>query len=246
VKELRVLSTRAALSLPYVDELSADAFTGDFSETHLRAAQAAARLLRGSLYERYYGLPYERVLQLDTIELTRSGMPVSRGFGELCCELAGLDAWPRTAARKATVLEQAQILTTQNLAILFEALALSRGLSLLRLSCDTFEWVCRRQQRSQREPRAQLRSVKSTAFAWRQLVFYLSLLDGGGRAEFFDRSEAHLQQRRPELRQRLTPVIAGLRAIEAGDSFDAAGQHTGSGGRRLLGCSPSPHWLLTR
>jgi hypothetical protein len=66
LQELRSLINAAGLSLPIVDELAVDIFTGAFSEKFLRAAQLAGRMLHGTLYERYFGLAYERVLQLES------------------------------------------------------------------------------------------------------------------------------------------------------------------------------------
>jgi hypothetical protein len=51
---------------------------GAFSEKFLRAAQIAAQTLRGTLYERYFGLPYEQVLQMNDVQT--HGAKVSPGF----------------------------------------------------------------------------------------------------------------------------------------------------------------------
>jgi hypothetical protein len=247
VKELRALRTSAGLTLPLVDELAADIFMGAFSENFLSAGKAAARLLSGTLYERYFGLDYERVLKLDDVQKGRFGTPFSVGFADLCAALAGSsakDQW--SVARNGTIIEQAQILTTHNLAALVAELDLARALDLPDLARRTFKWICRRQRLQSSDWRAQLQTMKNTAYAWRQMIFYLSLVESAEVHAFLDWSAAHLKEQRGEFQARFAPVLSGLKAIVAGEHFDADGVHHGSGGRRLLGWSVGRHWLLPR
>lgn len=249
IKELRALAAGAGLSVPLVDELAADIFMGTFSATFLRAAREAARLLRGSLYERYYGIPYEAILRLDDVEKSRFGAPTSPGFGRLCEERAGMDhggSW--SVARNGTIIEQAEILTTHNLAALINALDLTDvprpRLDHAAHAC--FAWICQRQQMRIRDWRADLRMLKNTAYAWRQMLFYLSLLDQAEVDSFLDWSAAHLAEQRDQFRQQFAPVMHGLVVVAGGDHFDAAGYHAPSGGRRFLGWSVGRHWLQAR
>lgn len=245
VKELRTLAAGAGLPMPLVDELAADIFMGAFSETFLRAGKVAAQLLRGSLYERYFGLPYDRVLLLDDVEKKRFGAPASPGFAALCIDLARAEtgaSW--SVARNGTIIEQAQILTTHNLAVLFAELELARSLDLQDLARRTFDWICRRQQLQIADWQAQLQNTKNSAYAWRQLLFYLSLVDRAEVSSFLSWGADHLGKQRPEFRARFAPAFHGLRAVAEGDRFDAEGIHSGSGGRRFLGWSVGRHWLL--
>ena len=64
-------------------------------------------ILAGTLYERYYGLPLDRVLNLNDIEKPRYGAPTSPGFAALCLELAGASndgQW--SVPRNGTIIEQ--------------------------------------------------------------------------------------------------------------------------------------------
>lgn len=54
LSELGALAREAGLDLPLVEELAADIFEGRFSSKFARAAALADRVLRGSLYQRYY------------------------------------------------------------------------------------------------------------------------------------------------------------------------------------------------
>jgi len=245
VGEMRTLAAAAGLSLPLVDELACDIFMGAFSGTFLRAAKVAAQLLRGSLYERYFGLPFDRVLALDDVAKNDPGAPTSPGFAALCEELARVTAEERrSVARNGTIIEQAQILTTHNLAALFEELGLAKSLQLGELARRVFQWVCRRQQMKISYWRAQLQMMKNTAYAWRQMLFYLSLAGGAEVSAFATWSAAHLEEQRPDFRSRFEPVLAGLRAAIAGERFGPDGLHAASGGRRFLGWSVGRHWLL--
>jgi hypothetical protein len=245
VTELRGLAVGAGLSLPLVEELAADIFMGAFSETFLRAARAAGELLGGSLYERYYGLSYERVLSLDDLESDRFGKPVSPGFAALCAELANAEpARGSSVARNGTLIEQAQILTTHNLAVLFAELDLAHSLDLPDLARRTFEWVCRRQQLVISDRRAALRNMKNTAYAWRQMLFYLSLVDGLTVGAFVEWTHVHLSKQKDELQRRFAPVLSGLRATSEGERFGADGLHPRTGGRRFLAWSIGRHSLL--
>ena len=95
---------REAVERPLTEELAADIFMGRFSEKFLRAAERAGDRLAGSLYARHYDIDYDSLPR--TLE----------EFAELCVARAGgpSDRWSVAGNRR--VIEQAQILTTPNLA----------------------------------------------------------------------------------------------------------------------------------
>ena len=248
VGELRVLASTAGIRLPLVNELAADIFMGAFSGTFLRAAQLAGIYLAGSLYERYYGLSYELVFALDDLKKRPFGPPVSPGFAALCEEHAGVPAqtgW--SVAENGAIIEQSQILTTHNLAALVCGLdeAVTMQQYLAEMAQRTFEWICRRQQLIINQRHAQLQNVKNSAYAWRQLIFYLAVLPEDHVDRFLDWATDHLAAQSPEFASRFEPALLGLAAVAAGDAFDVHGRHPGSGGRRLLGWTLGQHWLLT-
>jgi hypothetical protein len=235
LQELRALITAAGLSIPIVDELAADIFTGVFSEKFVRAAQIAAQMLRGTLYERYFGLPYERVQQLDTRQ--RDASEAMQAFATLCEQLAHVEkgeGW--SVSRNGRIIEQSQILTTQNLASLSLPLDLHNALSvrMLQLSQHCFRWICRRQA-----PigwKANLQMEKNSAYAWRQMVFFLSLVDSQTVSSFLLWARRHLEQQNTSVCERLRPALSGLEWIAGGGTFDAQGVGGLAGeGRRLLG-----------
>jgi hypothetical protein len=247
VRELRALAAAAGVKIPLVDELAADIFMGAFSATYLRAAQAAAAVLDGTLYERYYGLPRERVLALDDVESTRYQASSSPGFYTLCAERAGArpgGAW--SVAANGTIIEQGQILTTHNLAPLLAGLDLLDDLreTLPELARHCFQWICARLQRSTDDWHAAMQDIKNAAYAWRQMLFYLSFADPAEVPRFLAWADDQLRTAPEDFRRRFAPVMEGLRAVAAGARFDAAGWTPRANGRRFLGWTVDRHWLL--
>ena len=169
------------------------------------------------------------------------------GFAHLCEELAGATIGGRwSVARNGMIIEQAQILTTHNLAVLFGELGLrdSMRTRFPKLAQRCFQWVCQRQQMTIDDRRAQLQMMKNTAYAWRQMVFYLSLANSSEVAAFQDWSFSHLGDQQVEFARRFEPVMAGLHVAIKGETFGLDGRHVASGGRRFLGWTLKRHWLL--
>jgi hypothetical protein len=247
VGELRALATASGERIPLVDELAADIFMGAFSATYLRAAQETAPIITGTLYARYYALPLDRVLALDDIEETRYGTPESPGFAALCEQLAGVEHrgdW--SPAKNGAIIEQAQILTTHNVAPLLGRLDLLGELqpAFPKLARRCFEWICRRQQTVGGHWRAEMQAAKNSAYAWRQMILYLSIVHEAEIARFLDWAEDHFAHQRDDFRDRFQPALLGLNAVVNGRTFDDNGIEPGSGGRRLLGWTLDRHWLL--
>jgi hypothetical protein len=171
LQEFVALAKGAAIDAPFTEELAADIFMGTFTPKFIAAAQVAARLLGGSVYERAYGLPFDRVLTLGA----SSTAPFASLCGQLAASPTGLSS--RVAA-SGRVIEQQQLLTTHNLAVLVTTASLSSSSSLpwTTLAQQCFEAVLALRQQTA-NPRDALVKHKAGAFAWRQLVFFLSLAD---------------------------------------------------------------------
>jgi hypothetical protein len=245
LQEIRALGTTAGLTIPIVDELAADIFMGAFTEKFPAAAKIAAQMLRGSLYERYYGLDYEQVLKLDDVQQTY-GAKTSPGFAALCEELAQIKPDERwCVSRNGRIIEQSQILTTQNLAALFAALNLRTTLDgrLGDLAEQCFRWMLKRQ--ISKSWKANLRMVKNSAYAWRQMLFFLSLLDAENRSKFVAWAQSEVSKKTFALEQPMQRVIAGLEWAISGGSFDRQGVGGALGeGRRFTGWTTGQHWVM--
>jgi hypothetical protein len=245
LQELRALIKGAGLAIPLVDEVAADIFMGEFSGKYLESAKQAADLLDGSLYAVYYGIDYEEVRKIparkkETGQRTwfpRPGLMILDGFAQLCAARAGVSLGTWDPATNGMIIEQQQILTTQNLAALFAGLDLVDALrgQLDEMARQCFRWICRRHRMKLYTWHAQLILLKNTAYAWRQMIFFLSLCPERSVAKLLRWAEDHLDTQRAEVRNRLRPALRGLSLAAEGRSPDS---------HRFLGWSKTKHWML--
>lgn len=135
-------------------------------------------------------------------------------------------------AANGTVIEQAQILTTHNLAALVHAVSVAPTVGWPETARRTFATVLQLAGRIERNPRL-LRLIQDTAYAWRHLVFFPcrfhTLATGGVHVDLTDAA--------PAVRVKIEPALVGLGYIAAGGRF--ADERTPAGGHRLLASSPS-------
>lgn len=239
VKELRALTVAAKLQLPLVEELAADIFMGAFAESFVRSGQAAAALLQGTLYERYFGIDYARVLALDDLDRSEKGTPFSPGFAKLCEGMTGPEQ-RNHVARNGQVIEQAHIITTHNLAALVSALELRSELQaeLPLLARRCFDWICSRQRKPIADRHAMLHNHKNCAYAWRQMIFYLALADTSECAASMAWMLERLGAQPEHARTALGPFVRGLSFVHEGGRLDSNGRS--DNGRRWLGWAPLP------
>ena len=85
--------------------------------------------------------------------------------------------------------------------------------------------------------------LKNTAYAWRQMVFYLSMLDDVERRCAIDSIEEHFAAQPTAFRERFLPAIIGLRVAAAGLPLTLNRQKS-EGARVFLGWTSERHWLL--
>lgn len=248
LQEIRSLATAADLKIPIVDEVAADIFMGTFSTKFLNAAQIAGKLLSGTLYERYYGIPYDQIRQFDDAVASQYGTPTSPKFDQLCSVLANeqSSAAKWSVARNGKIIEQEQIVTTHNLAALFVSLDLARSLQpeLEQLARRCFKWICYRLQVKIELWQARLQTVKNTAYAWRQMIFFLALLPENDHEEFLSWAVDELEKQPVQFQMRFRPALNGLHSVIHGAVLPAVDQESGDM-RRFLGWTIGKHWLLS-
>jgi hypothetical protein len=235
VRELDSLCGAADVAIPLLEELAADIFMGAFSAKFLRAAKVAARLLDGSLYATYYGIDYRAILDLpESGRPSRIGEPA--GFADVCARRAGS---PRTSsvAANGTVIEQGQVVTTQNLAALVAVLGIQPAPGWEDLARRSFRAVGRQVARVHDNPRP-LRTVKDAAYAWRNTVFYLSMLPADRTPAFTAWAHDEVRRLARHDQLRLAPVLDGLDAAVAGRPRPASGPLA-----PFLGWTTSRHWM---
>jgi hypothetical protein len=231
VRELGTLARQSEVAAPMVEELAADIFMGSFSPKFADAARIAGDLLAGTPYERYYGL--------------HEGAAGASDFAALCVRRAekasgGAVRGSRSVAANGMVIEQAQILTTHNLATLVARAHVAPRDGWESLARGAFLTAWRLAGRLENNPRP-LGTVKDAAYAWRQAVFFLSLCGPRERESVLSwlRDDADPAGRRPaRATARLAPAVRGLLNAATGTDPEA------DGGRRLLGWTVGRHWLL--
>ncbi len=246
LQELRALAKRARLDLPLVDEVAADIFMGEFSAKFVRAAKRAADVLEGSLYAIYYGIDYAAVRQIPEPKRRRRRYWFQRSTGsdkfvELCASRAGVSPGRWNVAANGMIIEQQQILTTQNLAVLIDGLDLREKLQgyLETLAQQCFKWICSRQQANSQTGHAQLIVLKNTAYAWRQMIFYLALVPNRHVHRFLAWADDYLSKQQADFQNRFRPALMGLQLAAGETSIDNKGT-----ARPFLGWTNERHWLL--
>lgn len=253
VREMSTLATQAGIAVPLVEEIAADIFTGTFTDKWRQAAAAASSMLAGTVYARYYDLPDAQAWAPRSATLTiRRGKPTTEDFAESCrtrsAEARANSGSGSFAAVNGAVLEQAQILTTHNLAALTSALGLRDRVAAMSpdLAGRAFTWAVRRQQQPAGHWQARLQAVKNAAYAWRQAIFFLSFCDDSEQAEILTRLRHQVDTSAGNFAARFGPAVDGLAQAISGGRFDAAGRIQGTGsGRRFLGWSVGPHWIFS-
>jgi hypothetical protein len=257
VSEMSTLAAQAGLSLPLVEEVAADIFMGTFTRKWALAAAVASTSLEGTLYARYYALPGQQAWtgsprRASQVATGRWGKKTAEGFAVLCAARSGearATGEPgRSVAVNGTILEQSQILTTHNLAVLIDSLDLRDRISSLApgLADRAFAWLVRLLGHRPADRRAQLQAVKNAAYAWRQAICFLSLCEAPVQADALERLKGHVQAADEDFQARFRPAVDGLAHVIAGGHFDAAGFASApGGGRRFLGWSAGPHWILS-
>ena len=254
LQEYRALAQAAQLNLPFVDEVAADIFMGQLSAKFADAGRRAARSIAGTVYADYYAIDTDALAALPDPRKAGSKpsfwrRDASRGdaLSMLAAARAGapLGAW--RAAVNGTILEQAQILTTHNLALLFDDLGLKAWLqpNLEAMAQRSFEWICRRQQMRIVDWRARLTMIKNTAYAWRQMIFYLSALDSSRRSNAVAAIEAHFSEQQASFRAKFEPAMLGLRLAMKGRRLNQR-QPGPDGARVFIGWTTGEHWLLSK
>lgn len=232
LQELTALARGAGIDLPLTEELAADIFMGTFSAKYLAAAKVAAGLLAGSPYERYYGIDYAEVLAIDDVAKQRRFFArTSDAFAALCQRRAGFSDAQWSVAANGTVIEQAQLLTTHNLAALVARLDLQADWAAL--SRRAFEGVELQVRRLGSGPRP-LRKIKNAAYAWRQLVFFVSLCEPAERTDLLEWLRGELARQPATVVAQLEPVVAGLESV----------LRAGEPGAPFLGWTTGRHRML--
>lgn len=215
LREVNTLLTRAGSQLRLVEELAADIFTGKFSPKFVELARRTAELAQGSLYARYYALPVERP--------PGSAKALLQLCRERCQERLKGASW---VAANGMILEEQQILTSANLFPLYDTL--KPPIQAAQNAAEILEWVVREFQTELERHYLRMLRLKRVAYAWRQLLFFLSVAEPAQAREVLERCPAteHLG---------LRETIEDLRSCASGAQSTASLRGWVSGGHALMG-----------
>lgn len=251
VREMAELARRAGVVIPLVEELATDIFTGRFGPKFADAAKLATGVLQGSLYADYYQIDAATIASLqnsNTSTTADSPSPkreLNQEFAELCARRAGVLPEAGRPAVNGMIIEQQQVLTTQNLAACIVGLDL-RGALLGRfagMAQSCFRWIASRNQVKVDDWHTQLILIKNSAYAWRQMVFYLSMLSAADMASVLDWMGNYFEQQSEHFQLRFRPVLEGLKACARGTPQNL---HVHERGGPFLGWSDKRHWLMEK
>jgi hypothetical protein len=202
VEELEALAKLAGIEVSLTREVAADIFMGHFSDRFVRAAQAALTYYQGTTYARYYDLP----APVHPLRLT-----------EICRERAGHpDVSCAGPAINGMIIEQQQILTSHNLAQVLAHVE-KGGLDFAEMALRCFRWICRTQQQPCADWQAVMQRTKRAAYAWRQMVAFVSELPVEGQeAVLLEISETAARQS-ADFRRVMEPALEGLICAVTGE-----------------------------
>lgn len=249
LQEFKALARLAGLDIPLVEEVASDIFMGRFSGKFLQAAKLAGGLLQGSAYARYYGINYADVMEIsnqEALPARRKRVFVAQRdvFAELCEAMAGV-SYGRSVAANGMIIEQQQILTTQNLASLCLQIGIDAEFKkqAFVLAQQCFSWVCQRLGVKTTDRHSKLIKIKNAAYAWRQMLFFLSLSDISDQSQFSSWANEHIRKQDAMLLKAFMPAMLGLHLLAEGRELnEEICLHTGA--KRFLGWSSNEHWLL--
>lgn len=244
IRELDALARESRLKVPFVEELAADIFMGTFSAKFLAAAQLAGELLRGSLYERYYDIDYEQLRLMAPDRPDKGSSARTSAFAALCHSRSEAPSgW--SVAANGMVIEQAQILTTHNLAALAGPIGLRHHFERKSdtLAARSLDRVLELIAKTSGNPRP-LGTVKDAAYAWRQMIFYLSFAAPSDYPRFLDQIASRLAAQPSHVSEKLASAVGGLDWVMRGGSLDDTSAPGDA--RRFLGWAAGGHWMLPR
>lgn len=251
IRELGALASRATLRIPLVDELAADIFMGQFTPKFTEAAKLACKLLGDSLYVAYYQIDVDQIDRLPDDEVGQKHVwPWQRSqprdeFARLCAARAGVELGGWRPATNGMIIEQQQILTTQNMAALVAGLDLRSALQgrFAGMAQSCFRWICARNQMRVDGWHARLILVKKSAYAWRQMIFFMSLLPHEDLLGFLDWADGFYAKQSPAFQSRFLPAFDGLKRVANGlTPHPTAAPDVPI--QPFLGWSDSQHWLM--
>ena len=245
LQEMTALGEAAGLRLPLTEEVAADIFMGRFSPKFLSAAKVAASMLRARLYARYYDIDCDALIATTEPAAMKTEMRWDSkpdALARLCASRAGVVPGSGGTVANGMLIEQAQILTTHNLAVLFTSLDLGEQLAprLPDMARRCFNWICLQLQIPVEGRHARLIQIKNSAYAWRQMIFFLSLCAPDEIDTFMGWAKGHLDAQGHEFKRVFAPALSDLALVAAAHLAGVIRPDI----QPFFGWSQEKHWLM--
>lgn len=198
LQSLRELAKEAGLSLGLTDELASDIFMGRLSRKFGEAAKIAADVLVDTPYavyfktNRMYHMARSRNIYTPSELLADCGVRSGLGPCSTDCQSWGW-GWG-SPLTNASGLEWVQIITSHNLAVLRRDLHLDEEIEWNTLVLTTWLWILRALSRCPTDPySSKMQNMKTIAFAWRQLIFFFSMIKSAERGASLTTMEGEMR-----------------------------------------------------
>ena len=167
----------------------------------------------------------------------------------LVSKRAGVDPGSWNVAENGMLIEQQQILTTQNLAVLTTGIGIQKEITEIseELAQICFYWICKRLQANAASRHDNLIAIKNSAYCWRQMLFFLSMADVQTQNQFIKWCNTHLHQQRDAFITRFKPAVDGLKTAfhkQTPPPQIPPPQIPSTAGVQFLGWTNQHHWLM--
>ena len=133
-------------------------------------------------------------------------------------------------------------MTTHNLAVLFTSLDLGEQLAprLPDMARRCFNWICLQLQIPVEGRHARLIQIKNSAYAWRQMIFFLSLCAPDEIDTFMGWAKGHLDAQGHEFKRVFAPALSDLALVAAAHLAGEVRPDI----QPFFGWSQEKHWLM--
>ncbi len=237
LQELRALMAQCNERIPLTDEVAADIFMGGFSPKFVEAALIAADHMEDTLYEKYYDIDYSEIRKNCSTSNGKYETTQMKYFSAMCNDRAGGSKNAYSVAANGKIIEQQQIITTHNL-VQLTSFAGKHNVTIEfeELAIKSFKWVSKRFKSKSNNFYANLIMVKNIAYAWRQMIFYISKLEADRQYHLIQNIEEELDNQSTEFAKKFSPLISTLKNL--------IGSSENNEGYCLTGWSTEEHYLL--
>eukprot|EP00521_Asterionellopsis_glacialis_P017823 CAMPEP_0195304144 /NCGR_PEP_ID=MMETSP0707-20130614/33944_1 /TAXON_ID=33640 /ORGANISM="Asterionellopsis glacialis, Strain CCMP134" /LENGTH=850 /DNA_ID=CAMNT_0040367869 /DNA_START=60 /DNA_END=2612 /DNA_ORIENTATION=+ len=183
LRSMKELIVRGEMHIPLVYEITAEIFEGQINSNFVDAVETAGRVMLDTPYAYYYGLQ-DLYTHVDSESFVEPAYLLNECIRRANLDYTGESYSEYSVEENGRIVEWISIITTHNLASLVYGLDLKDKVEWSLLMIRTWEWIVQNGPKDHLDRidfaniRSTLHQKKNTAYAWRQLLFYLSMVEG--------------------------------------------------------------------